>query len=414
VSRLGEEMRRTFVAARQSRNFRLYLMGQLVSAVGTWMNFTAASWLIYELTSDGVALGINGALMFGPMLVLGPFGGVLADRFDKRKILLVTQVAFGLQALAMAGLVTSGLIQVWMIYALSLVAGIFVALDNPARQSFYVEMVGEEHLTNAVSLHSATFTGSRIVGSALAGVLIAAVGVGVCFLIDGVSYLAVIGALLAMRVEELHPHERTQRERGHLAAGLRYVWRTDALRRPLLAAAAIFTIAFQFGVTIPLFAADTLRGGPEVLGLLGAAAGVGLFLGAITMANRNVAPTMQRLGVFAAAFGLALVVVGLAPSAAVAYAAMVPLGFAGMSFMITGNTLLQLEAAPQARGRVMALYGAAFLGSTPVGSLLVGWIGEHAGARATFFVGGAVALVVGALVLRGRNASPIATVRAEA
>jgi MFS family permease len=403
VSRLGDEMRRTFVAVRASRNFRLYLAGQLVSAVGTWMNFTAGSWLIYELTSDGVALGVNGALLFGPMLVLGPFGGVLADRFDKRRILIGTQIAFAAQALAMAALVASGTIELWMIYALSLVAGVFVALDNPTRQSFYVEMVGEEHLANAVSLHSATFTGSRILGSALAGLLIATVGVGVCFLIDGLSYVAVIGALVAMRPSELFEHERTRRERGHLLAGLRYVWRTDALRRPLLAAAAIFTIAFQFGVSIPLLAAGTLRGGPEVLGWLGAAAGVGLFLGAITMANRNVRPSMQRLGVFAAAFGAAMVIVGLAPSPMFAYAAMVPLGFVSMSFMITGNTLLQLESRPQARGRVMALYGVAFLGSTPIGSLLVGWIGEHAGARSTFFVGGAVALVVGASILIRRS-----------
>jgi MFS family permease len=404
VSRLGDEVRRTFVAVRASRNFRLFLTGQLVSAIGTWMNFTAGSWLIYRLTADGVALGVNGALLFGPMLVLGPFGGVLADRFDKRKILIWTQVAFAIQALAMAGLVASEAIELWMVYALSLVAGVFVALDNPTRQSFYVEMVGEEHLTNAVSLHSATFTGSRIIGSALAGLLIATVGVGVCFLIDGLSYVAVVGALLAMRPAELYEPERTRRERGHLVAGLRYVWSTDTLRRPLLAAAAIFTVAFQFGVSIPLLAADTLRGGPEVLGWLGAAAGVGLFLGAITMANRGATPSMQRLGAFAAAFGAAMVVAGLAPNAPFAYAAMVPLGFVSMSFMITGNTLLQLESPPQARGRVMALYGVAFLGSTPIGSLIVGWLGEHAGARSTFFVGGAVALAVGASILLRRRA----------
>jgi MFS family permease len=411
VSRLGDELRRTFVAVRGSRNFRLYLTGQLVSATGTWMHFTASSWLIYELTSDGVALGVNGALLFGPMLVLGPYGGVLADRFDKRRILIATQAAFAAQGLAMAGLVGAGVIELWMVYALSLVAGVFIAIDNPARQSFYVEMVGEEHLTNAVSLHSATFTGSRILGSALAGILIAAAGVGVCFLIDGLSYVAVIGALLAMRPEELHPQARSDRQRGHLLAGLRYVWATAELRRPLLAAALVFTVAFQFGVSIPLFAADTLRGGPEVLGWLGAFAGLGLFLGAITMANRNVAPTMHRLGVFSAAFGVAMVLAGLAPAAAVAYAAMVPLGFVSMSFMITGNTLLQLRAPAQARGRVMALYGAAFLGSTPLGSVLVGWIGQVAGARATFFVGGAVALVVGAFVLRGATApvEPIPT-----
>lgn len=399
MSRAGEELRRTFEAARRWRNFRLYLIGQLISAAGTWMNFTASSWLVLTLTDDGVALGVNAALMFGPTLLLAPVGGVLADRFDKRRILRWTQVAFATTALAMWGLVSIGAIELWMVYSLSLVAGTIISLDMPARHSFYVEMVGPELLTNAVSLNSAAFTGARLFGQLAAGALILAFGIGICFLIDGLSYLAMIGALAAMRPDEFHPQERSTRDGGHLVAGLRYVWRTDELRRPLLAVAIVFTVAFQFAVTMPLLAKRTFDGDAGVFALLSGLTGVGMFAAGMMLANRNVPPTMRRLGGFVLAFGIALVAAGAAPTKPVAYLTMVPLGFTCMAFMITANTLLQLRAAPQARGRVMALYGAVFLGSTPLGSVIIGWVGEHVGARATFYVGGITAIAVGASVL---------------
>ena len=245
--RITQVWRRTFASARGSRNFRLFLSGQFISAIGTWMTFTATSWLILTLTGSGTALGINAALAFGPVLVLGPWGGVLADRFDKRRILTFTQSTAAVISLSLATIVFTDVVSLWMVFALSLASGIVISIDNPARQSFYVEMVGEGTLTNAVSLNSAAFTGARIIGPAVAGILIATVGMAICFLIDGLSYLAVLTALLAMHGAEMHAQRRSTRERGHLVAGLRYVWETDALRRPLLVMAVMIAlVAFSY------------------------------------------------------------------------------------------------------------------------------------------------------------------------
>jgi MFS family permease len=396
-------MRRTFSSVRHSRNFRLYLIGMAVSATGTWINFTASSWLVLQLTDSGTALGVNAALMFGPVLFLGPFGGVLADRFDKRRILLWTQFSYALVALTMSGLVFADVIQIWMVYALSVAGGIVTALDNPARQSFYVEMVGEDVLTNAVSLNSAVFTGSRIVGPAVAGILIASVGMAVCFLIDGLSYFAVIGALLAMRPGELHEQKRTTRERGHLVAGFRYVWETPQLKWPLIVMAVVFTFVFQWQILIPLLAERAFDSGPREFGIMSAAAGVGSFVAALWMANRNATPTMRRLAWFVIGTGVAMAAAAVSPTLWLAILAMVPLGVGAMAFMITGNTMLQLTARPEARGRVMALYGVVFLGSTPIGSPIVGWIGEHLGPRADMLLTATIAIAIGVVVLWVRD-----------
>jgi MFS family permease len=398
VSRAGESFHRTFRSLRQ-RNFRLYVIGQLVSAAGTWVNATATAWLVLELSGSGIALGLNTALLFAPILVLGPVGGVLADRFDKRRILLLTQSLFALISLTLWALIGTGSVQLWMVYTLSLVNGIVTAIDNPTRQSFYVEMVGTGRLTNAVSLNSAAFTGARMVGPALAAALIATVGLAVCFLVDGISYLAVIVALTAMRVAEMYPQQRSQRRRGQLTSGLRYVWSTDELRRPLVVMSVVFTLSFNFAVLLPLLARRTFSGGVGTLGALSALAGLGSFLGAILLANRGAVPTMRRLGLFAIAAGVALVVAGEAPTLNLALVAMIPLGFSLMAFMITGNTILQVNARPQARGRVMALYGVVFLGSTPIGSPIAGWIGQNHGARAGLVLGGVAALSMGIVTL---------------
>jgi MFS family permease len=405
--RITQAWRRTFASARGSRNFRLFLSGQFVSAIGTWMTFTATSWLILTLTGSGTALGINAALAFGPVLVLGPWGGVLADRFDKRRILTFTQSTAAVISLSLATIVFTDVVSLWMVFALSLASGIVISIDNPARQSFYVEMVGEGTLTNAVSLNSAAFTGARIIGPAIAGILIATVGMAICFLIDGISYLAVLGALLAMHGAEMHAQRRSTRERGHLVAGLRYVWETDALRRPLLVMAVVFTFVFEWQVLVPLLANHTFHAGPGAFGLLSAAAGLGSFIGAIMAANRNARPSMHGLGVWLAAVGVTMALVSVAPTLPVAMVLMVPIGFFAMSFMITGNTMLQLEAKPQARGRVMALYGVVFLGSTPIGAPLVGWLAEVLGARLMFFAAGSLAVAVAVGVLVSRSGSRI-------
>ena len=394
---------RTFSSVRTSRNFRLYLFGQTVSAIGTWMNFTASAWLVLQLTDNGTALGAQIALYFLPVLLLGAYGGVLADRFDKRHILMLTQTAYGVVALALWALVASDVAELWMVYVLSLASGVVTAIDNPSRQSFYIEMVGEKHVRNAVSLNSAAFTGSRIFGPAIAGVLIATVGIATCFLIDGLSYAAVLIALAAMRPAELHPQKRSTRERGHLVAGLRYVWSTDELRRPLLAMAVVFTVSFNFAVFVPLLAERTFGGDAGTFGALSALAGVGSFLGAIVMASRVSEPRMRDLALWAVAAGVSLVVPGLAPTLWLAGAAMIPMGFTIMAFMITGNTMLQLNARPEARGRVMALYGIVFLGSTPIGAPIAGVIGEHLGARVGFAISGLVAATLGLTLLAARR-----------
>ncbi|HEY6680938.1 MAG TPA: MFS transporter, partial [Actinomycetota bacterium] len=383
----------------------LFLSGQFISAIGTWMTFTATSWLILTLTGSGTALGINAALAFGPVLVLGPWGGVLADRFDKRRILTFTQSTAAVISLSLATIVFTDVVSLWMVFALSLASGIVISIDNPARQSFYVEMVGEGTLTNAVSLNSAAFTGARIIGPAVAGILIATVGMAICFLIDGLSYLAVLTALLAMHGAEMHAQRRSTRERGHLVAGLRYVWETDALRRPLLVMAVVFTFVFEWQVLVPLLANHTFHAGPGAFGLLSAAAGLGSFIGAIMAANRNERPSMHGLGVWLAAVGVTMGLVSVAPTLPVAMVLMVPIGFFAMSFMITGNTMLQLEAKPQARGRVMALYGVVFLGSTPIGAPLVGWLAEVLGARLMFLAAGSLAVAVAVAVLVSRSGS---------
>src|SRR6266516_1407551 len=299
---------RTFASARGSRNFRLFLTGQFISAIGTWMTFTATSWLILTLTEgSGTALGINAALAFGPVLLLGPWGGVLADRFDKRRILTFTQGTAAVISLSLATILFTDVVSLWMVFALSLASGIVISIDNPARQSFYVEMVGEGTLTNAVSLNSAAFTGARILGPAVAGILIATVGMAICFLIDGTSYLAV-------RTAEMHVQRRSTRERGHLVAGLRYVWESDALRRPLVMMAIVFTFVFEWQVLVPLLANRTFHAGPGAFGVLSAAAGLGSFIGAILAANRNSRPSMHGLGVWLVAVGVTMALVSVAPT----------------------------------------------------------------------------------------------------
>ncbi len=257
--RFSAAVGRTLSSVRQSRNFRLYLTGQTISAIGMWMNFTASAWLVLELTGSGTALGTHVALYFLPVLLFAAYGGVLADRFDKRRILMLTQCGYGAVATVLFVLVAADVVELWMVYVAAVASGLVTALDNPTRQSFYVEMVGEAHVRNAVSLNSAVFTGSRVVGPAIAGLLITTVGMAMCFLIDAVSYIAVLIALALMRTADLHPQKRSTRDRGHLVAGLKYVWRTDDLRRPLIAMAIVFTFAFNFAIFVPLLAEEHVR-----------------------------------------------------------------------------------------------------------------------------------------------------------
>ncbi|HET9250214.1 MAG TPA: MFS transporter, partial [Actinomycetota bacterium] len=410
MSRLADEVRKTFSSMHVSRNFRLFFVGQLISVSGTWVNATASAVLVLHLTDSGVALGIMSALLFLPVLLFGVFGGTLADRFDKRRILLWSNAAYAALAGIQFALVATGTVEIWMVYVIAFLNGLVYAVEPPTRQSFYVELVGEEHITNAISLNSAVFTGTRVLGGAVAGLMIDAFGLWSPFLLDTVSYVAVIVALLAMRVDDLHAQPRAERERGLVRAGIRYVWGSQELRVPLLVMSIVYLLAFNFSVIVPLHAHRTYQGSAREIGWLYAALGLGAFIGAIAMANRQPAPSLRRLGVWSVLFGVFLAIAAWAPTFELAMLAMVPIGYASMLFAITANSSLQRFTRPEMRGRVMALYTTIFLGSTAIGGPITGWAGERWGAPATLVASGMVAVAAGALALR---AGATAATRAE-
>lgn len=385
-------IRRNMFRSLENRNFKLYTSGQLVSVVGTAMQQVAQAWLVLSLTDSGVALGITVALQFAPMLLFGIWGGLMADRLDKRRLLMLTQAAQGVLAVALYALVATDVVTLWMVYGMALLLGLVTCLDMPTRQSFTIEMVGPEHLTNAVALNSAVFNSGRLVGPAVAGLLIAWVGVGVCFLVNGLSYVATVVALRALRTEELRAEPRASRHRGQVRAGIRYVLQTPELRRPLLLLTVVGTLGFNFIVVMPLLATEDFGGGARLLGILNSLMGLGSLLGALVAANRS-GPTRPVLVGGAAAFGLSAMAMAVAPNAATAGVVAVAMGMAMMVFLATTNSTLQLAAHPAMRGRVMALYGLLFLGSTPVGGPIVGWVSETWGARAGIALGGVASLV---------------------
>jgi MFS family permease len=382
------------------RNYRLYFLGQMVSVSGTWMQNVAQGWLVLRLTGSGVALGTVVALQFLPMLMFGPVGGLVADRFDKRRILFATQSSAGLLALALGLLTARHIVSVLDVDVLAALLGVVNLFDNPARQSFVVEMVGPKDLPNAISLNSVVMNTARVIGPALAGVLIATVGIAVCFLANAASYLAVLGGLALMREAELYRAPQAPRRRGQLREGLAYAWREADIRDVLVAVAVVGTLAYNFQVTLALLAKQTFRGGAGTYSLLTSLMGGGAVAGGLLVASRR-SPTPGRLAALAFGFGLFVLGVAAAPSLAVAAGLAVPMGAASIAFIATANTSLQLAAAPTMRGRVMALYAIAFLGSTPIGGPLVGFVGEVAGARAALGLGG-VATVATGLVLAWR------------
>jgi len=394
----GGFMDRTFRSLRV-RNFRLFIGGQLLSGIGTWMQWTAAPLLVLKLTNSGVALGIDTALGALPILLFGAWGGVIADRFDNRRIQVWTQGVYAVLAFALFALDATGVVRVGHVYLLSFLTGIVGAIDMPTRQTFYLEMVGPEDLTNAMSLNTATFTGSRILGPVIAGVMVETVGTAAVFLVNGITYLAVVVALLAMRTAELHPRELAAKARGQIREAIGYVWRTPLLRLPLVLMAIVFTFTFNFAVLVPLLAARTFGGRGTTLGVLMALMGMGSLVGAITMASRSTGSTALRLAWFALAFGAVNTLLGLAPSLPVAWLVAPLAGAASTSFAITGNSTLQLNAASELRGRVMALYTVVFIGSTPIGGPIAGVVGEHLSPRAGFVGGGVIAILAGLAVM---------------
>ena len=378
-------MNKTF-ASLKVRNFRLFFSGQLISQVGNWMTMVALSLLVHEITDSGIALGGLVACQFGPVLVLGAWAGLVADRSDKRKLLMVVQAAAMAQSFVLAALASMGEPPLAAIYAVALAGGVFTAFDNPARRSFVVEMVPEAQMHNAVSLNSAMMTGSRIFGPALAGLLVTTVGYTWCFAGDGLSYIAVLIGLAMMRSSELRPAPVTARAKGQVREGLRYMGRVADLRISLVMMAIIGTLAFNFSITFLLFVTDSLGGSEAQFTLLFSSTSIGSLVGALWTARRE-RVELRHVMISSLAFGAAMALLAGVPTLALAYPVAVLLGVASITFMTTSTTLLQLRAAPTMRGRVLALQAMVFLGSTPIGGPIVGAVCDRWGARAGLVLG---------------------------
>ena len=379
---------RTF-ASLKVRNYRLFFGGQIVSWTGTWVQWIAQGWLVLRLTDSGLGLGLVTALQWLPVLLLGAWAGVLADRFDKRRLLLITNLMGGALSLLLGAATVGGVVNLWLVLVVALLLGVVTAIDNPTRQTFTLEMVGRERLTNAISLNTATFTTARVLGPVIAGFLIAGVGIGPCFLVNAISFVPVTAALLVMDRSRLQPTGRVEQRAGQVREGVRYVAGVPVLRNLLTILAVVGTLQYNFQVILPVLARDTFDGDARTLGLMGTALGVGMFAGSLTNAAVG-RPTRAVLLGAGVALGSLSLLVAAAPSLWLALAGMVPLGAASMAFIATMNSSLQLNSSDDMRGRVMALYFVLFLGSTPIGAPIIGYIAETLTPRAALAAGGLV------------------------
>ncbi|QIJ63317.1 MFS transporter [Streptomyces sp. JB150] len=379
------------------RNYRLYFMGQVVSNTGTWMQRIAQDWLVLSLTGSATAVGVTTALQFLPMLLFGLYGGVLVDRLPKRPTLLVTQTAMAVTGLALAALTLTGHVLVWHVYVAAFAVGLATVVDNPARQSFVSELVGPGRLQNAVSLNSANFQSARLIGPAVAGLLITGVGTGWAFLLNGLSFVAPITGLLLMRSRELHVVERAPRGKGQLREGLRYVAARPELIWPIVLVGFVGTFAFNFPVYLSAFADDVFHAGAGAYSLFNTLMAVGSVAGALLAARRGTA-RLRVLSTAAMVFGAVEIVAAASPQLWMFAALMVPLGVFGMTVNVTANTGIQMATDPAMRGRVMAFYMMVFLGGSPVGAPIVGWITDTYGARVGLAAGGAIAALAAAVI----------------
>jgi len=385
---------RASVSSLRIRNYRRWFAGQIVSVSGNWAQMVAEMWLILHLTGSGTAVGLVAALQFAPLLVLAAFGGLLADRFPKRRLLMVTQAAMALPALLLFAVTVSGVVEAWMVYALVLLRGTINSVDNPARQSFVFELVGPERVVNAVGLNSVLVHSSRIFGPAIAGVVITFWGVAPAFLINALSFGAMIVALRRIDPGSLAAAKPVAREPGALRQALRYVRATPALRIPLGMMTLVGALSFNFLVLVPLLTRFTFDGGPSHYAALMTALALGSVTGALATGTRKQVTPRLLVG-SAAAFGVFTFALAAAPTMAVALVAAVPLGMASVTFAAGVNSALQLAVEPEMRGRVMALYSMVFIGTTPIGAPLVGWIAEAFSPRWALALGGVAALAGG-------------------
>lgn len=377
-------------------NYRRYFAGQVISVSGNWMQLVAVMWLMVKLTGSGVSVGLTAGLQFVPILLFGAWGGLIADRLPKRQVLMVTQALMALPAVLLWGLTAAGSITPLMVYALVFMRGAVNAVDNPARQSFVSEIVGADRVVNAVSLNAVVVQSARIVGPATAGAVIAFAGVSTCFALNALSFVAMLIALARMDPAQLHAvTPAAKRAKGELRAALRHVRRAPTLWIPLAMMALIGTLSFNFQVLMPLLASQTWHGTASTYALLTAAMAVGSVAGALASGARGrVSPRL--LVVSAVGFGVLELAAALAPSLPLQIAALVPLGAMTVTFSAGVNSTIQLAAAPAMRGRVMALYSIVFLGSTPIGAPLVGWLAQVADPRAGMVLGAAAALAAAA------------------
>ena len=386
------------ISSLRQRNYRLFFFGQLVSVAGTWMQTVAQSFVVLDLTHSGTQLGLTSAARFLPMFVFGPLGGVFADRMDRRRVLYVTQTLSGLLAGVFAVTVGTHSIRLWIVYLLALALGFVNVFDNPARQSFISEMVSAGDLPNAVTLNSVAMNMARVLGAALGGVIAAAIGLALCFTCNALSFGAVLVSLAAMRGSELFPAKRVSRQKKQVRQGLRYVRNTPELLIPLLMIAVIGTLAWEFQVSLPLMASKVFHGGAASYGVMASVMGGGAVVGGLISAARA-RPRARALCLAAIGWGIAILAAAVAPSFALELAALVFVGYGSITFNSLAKTTLQLAAKPEMRGRVMALWALAWLGSTPIGGPIVGWAGQAFGARWALVIGGVAALACGVLAL---------------
>jgi MFS family permease len=406
------------VSSLHQRNYRLFFFGQLVSVAGTWMQTVAQSFLVLDLTHSGTQLGLTSAARFLPIFLFGPVGGVFADRMDKRRVLYLTQSLSGLLAAAFAITVATHSIRLWIVYLLAVALGFVNVFDNPARQSFISEMVSADDLPNAVTLNSVSVNMARVFGAALGGVIAAAIGLALCFACNALSFAAVLVSLAAMHKTELFPAKRVPRNKRQVRQGLRYVRRTPELLIPLLMIAVIGTLAWEFQVTLPLMASQVFHRGAAAYGVMASVMGAGAVVGGLISAARP-RPRARALCLAAIGWGIAILAAAAAPSLALELAALIFVGYGSITFNSLAKTTLQLAARPEMRGRVMALWGLAWLGSTPIGGPIVGWVGQEVGARWSLVIGGGAALACGILALPAltridRRAMPTPSRRSQA
>jgi MFS family permease len=393
--------RRTF-SSLANPNYRKFFLGQTTSLIGTWMQTTAQSWLVFTLTRSATAIGVVVALQTLPILFLGPYGGVVADRVDKRRLMVVLQSMMGVQAAILAVLTITHVVSFAWVCVLAVVLGLNNSFENPSRQSFVLEMVGPSDLRNAVSLNSTMNNVARVVGPAVAGVIIAAFGEGWCFAINALSFVAVVASLLAMNRSTLTPSPTSARAKGQLREGLSYVRHTPSLAVPLVMMGLVGMLTYEFQVTLPVVAERVFHGNSAVYGLLMASMGVGAVVGGLVTAARG-KTGLAALVRTSSVFGAAMIFATLAPVLTVELVALAMVGYTSVSFLSMANSTLQLGTDPLMRGRVMALWAVAFMGTTPIGGPVVGWVTNTVGGRAGLATGAGACLVAAAIGVVARR-----------